>query len=462
MVDPTLAIDPYEQIKRAYQMAGPAQQIAAAQFPVNRPTLAVAPPVPAKAAAVAAPNAPAPAAPTQLDTDQAALAKQKASHPALENVYGAITKSGFGQAHPIASKILGVLGQIPATALDVGLSGALPRYGQFIPGTSIQHGMRTAGLENEVSQDEANRFKEAQTANLNEQPVIRQQQLELNQEKQNEVEQHHQQQVATQLHALGYKMGDDNTIQPLSYDEMSPQQQGVHDLKASQQELADARSALAKAQKDNIPAAQEMAKQRISNAQRNAAIAAGRLGLSEREFEANYYGTDEKGNPLPGAPADEAGQPIGIKTAGITKPTATAQGRAAQGKAIIESANHLKNQIDDNKELFGNLGSYWNQAVNGTPISNPKAAKMMSELQSFAALQPALHGFRSHDAMREFTRLIGGIPKNPEALKASIDGLVESAATPMIHAGSVNTVRPKAGGTPAQSNVIVIKPEDMK
>jgi hypothetical protein len=72
----------------------------------------------------------------------------------------------------------------------------------------------------------------------------------------------------------------------------------------------------------------------------------------------------------------------------------------------------------------------------------------MAKIASFAALQPALHGMRSHDAMREFEAMIGGIPKNPESLKSAIDGLVESAAIPMIHAGSKHGGNQPAPGNP--------------
>ena len=70
------------------------------------------------------------------------------------------------------------------------------------------------------------------------------------------------------------------------------------DLRHSQGELADARAALLKAQKNGIPAAQDMARQRIVTAQKNADIAAGKLGLQKQEIE-DYEGT-VNGKPLPG------------------------------------------------------------------------------------------------------------------------------------------------------------------
>ena len=315
-----------------------------------------------------------------------------------------------------------------------------PGLMERLPGTQEHHDLLVAQNARQLGTDIGNEGKQATTAETNSLPALHQAQAALGAAKLSEAQQHHQSQIEEQLHTHGYKTAEDGTIQPLAYEEMSPEQQGVHDLKASQQELADARAALVKAQKDNVPAAQHLAQQRIENAQRNAATAAGKLGLSRQEFQANYYGTDTAGNALPGAPATATGQPEGIRMASLTSPGPTARGKAAQGRAVVESAADLKDFIDKNKGAFGNIDQYWQQYMNGTPIADPTASKAMAKIASFAALQPALHGFRSHDAMREFAKMIGGIPKNPEALKAAIDGLVESAATPMIHAGTVRTV----------------------
>ncbi len=108
----------------------------------------------------------------------------------------------------------------------------------------------------------------------------------------------------------------------------------------------------------------------------------------------------------------------------VTSPTRRA---GEQGTIISEAGDNLIHHIEQNKDLLGNLGSYWKQFTNQTPIADPTAAFLMAQLASFAALQPALHGFRSHQALREFENIIGGIPKNPDALIAAIKGIQETA-----------------------------------
>ena len=183
---------------------------------------------------------------------------------------------------------------------------------------------------------------------------------------------------------------------------------------------------LKKAQKDNIPKAAELARARIATANQNAATAAARLGLSQKQYEAEYHGT-ENGVPLAGAPADESGNPIGTKVANAGKATGQPASRAAQAASIKEAGDQLLKEIDAKSKKIGNLGSYWAQATNGTPISDPDVAGLMTSLGSFAALQPSLHGFRGQQALKGFEDLIGGVPKNPEALKESIKSIQRTA-----------------------------------
>lgn len=123
-------------------------------------------------------------------------------------------------------------------------------------------------------------------------------------------------------------------------------------------------------------------------------------------------------------------------------PGPTEKGAAKQGKIIVEAGAHLKQLIDANKDKIGNLESYWSQYINNSPIADPVVARIMAQLASYAALQPKLHGFRGQNALSEFTKIIGGIPKNPEALKAAIDGISDTA---MIVANS----NQRPGATPA-------------
>ena len=394
------------------------------------------------------PSVPPITSPTQLEQEKTEQARKVNTGSGISQIAGKIEGTGFGQAHPLAGKLLGGAAQGLATLGDVGLRAVAPSVDLALPGTSLHHLADLHGDQRQIAGDEANAEKEAQTKNLDLEPQLNLAKQSLALQKQNETESNHQAQVSQQLAAHGFKQDETGKIVPLEYGEMSESQQAVHDLKASQEELADASKAYKQAQTAGMPKAIEMAQQRIETAQRNAATAAGRLGLSQAEYNANYLGTDAKGeHPLPGAPATATGAPEGLKTAGITKPTSTTQSKGQQGGIIIEAGNALKQAIDQNKDKIGNLSSYWNKYVNGTPIADPAVSKLMAQLGSYAALQPSLHGFRGQQALAEFTKIIGGVPKNPEALKAAIDGIAGTAGI-IQRAGKVPTVGEPAANDP--------------
>jgi hypothetical protein len=353
--------------------------------------------------------------------------------------------------------------RVPLEILNAIGTGFAPRLTSAIPGTPLHH--QAVAAENEdalkteqgVANEEQRRGLEgAQTANQEAAPELKrtqqelaatkqQQTQELNERKLAETTQHHASTLAQQLAQHGFEQDEEGNINSLSYDKMSEDQKAVHDLKASQTELANATAELRRAQKENQPKAAELAQQRIANAQRNSQIAAGRLGLQQQEFERDTFGTN-KGEPIPGAPADAGGQPLGFKSpAGHVN--AAAAGRGAQAGVIQKTGEDLKKLADENKDVFGNLGSYWKQATSGTPISDPKAAKVMAAITSYAALNPAAHGFRSTEALKLFEKTIGGIPNNLESFKAAIDGISGTMGR-LQEGGTSRTVQRPGTATP--------------
>jgi hypothetical protein len=107
-------------------------------------------------------------------------------------------------------------------------------------------------------------------------------------------------------------------------------------------------------------------------------------------------------------------------------PTGQAAHQIFQAGAIENLVPQIIQDINDNREVLGKLSSYYKAWLAGTPISDPKAAKMMGELMSLAAMQPALHAFRSTNAMEGFENMIGGLAKDPDATIATINGLMKT------------------------------------
>ena len=150
--------------------------------------------------------------------DQQALQEMAGKKAPLESVYGKITGSEFGQNHAKLGKLLGVLGQIPATAVDIAASAALPRIGALIPGTSINRGLQLSALQNRIGQEESNAEKEAQTREANARVPLEQEQTRHMQE-QLDIQ---RQQIAAGLAEHNLKMDENNKIVPMTEAELGP------------------------------------------------------------------------------------------------------------------------------------------------------------------------------------------------------------------------------------------------
>jgi hypothetical protein len=125
-------------------------------------------------------------------------------------------------------------------------------------------------------------------------------------------------------------------------------------------------------------------------------------------------------------------------------------GREAQAGTVERAGENLIQTLTAHREKVGNVGAIIQSAFLGTPLADPELAGVATELGSFAALQPALHGFRGQRAMEEFQRLIGGVPKNVDALIASIKSIerIAGAVAPPVQQGGGNQGGGNAGGPP--------------
>lgn len=135
-------------------------------------------------------------------------------------------------------------------------------------------------------------------------------------------------------------------------------------------------------------------------------------------------------------------------TGGYTKQVGTSATGAyghemAQAGAVERAGTDIIKQLHDptNREILGQISSYIKQGTLGTPLADARAANLSSQLKTFAALQPAMHGFRARSAQEAFEKIIGGLTQDPDATIASIEGILKTA-----HA--INPAK-EGGGGPA-------------
>lgn len=119
----------------------------------------------------------------------------------------------------------------------------------------------------------------------------------------------------------------------------------------------------------------------------------------------------------------------------------------AQAGAVTRAGNDLINTLEANKADLGTLGAWVKVHGLNTPIADPRIAAIQSQLRSFAALNPAMHGARGAQAIKHFEQVIGGAQQNPDATISTIRSIIGTA-------GNINPGLSPAGGPPAGAKII--------
>lgn len=311
----------------------------------------------------------------------------------------------FKQAHPWGDPISshpGVLGKVAHIASTIGnIAGNIVAPGTMalIPGTELHNRELEAQNEHGITEGEENAEKEAQTANLNAQPEIKKAQLDLQHEKQNETEEKNKNDLAEKYRKLGLKLDDQGNAVPIPYEEMTPTEQAVHDLKTNQADAAEARAELDKLKGDPNSQLYQLQLKRLQVAMQNAQNAQRRLGLSEAQFQNK------------------------VQEQELVKPSGQAQSRGSSAQAALDVMPELEEQIRSNAKQLGPIFGRIQKGEIAIGDVDPKIARMYSALQSFYAMQPAVHGFRNAEFVKDFNSFVGGLQTNPDATLAGLEGL---------------------------------------
>lgn len=376
-------------------------------------------------------------------------------------------QSGIGQIkNPYA--------RIPLNILDALGRGLVPGIEMGLPGTSGHHDVLVHQAGNAVKGDETARaaqdesaLKAAQTTNQEAIPELNATKTELAHEKQSGVDEHNR---ATEelgrtteqgkrdtaaehdkatLATHGFKKDEKGNIVPLPYKESSPEQQAVHDLKASQAEAAAATADLKKAQAENQPTLKDLAMKRLQHAEESTRVAAKRLGLSEDQFEFKTKGT-VGGVPQAGGLVTDTGQTVGTANAANVRPTTTQRDAAGRADTMLDLDARIRKALQ-NPEIqkgTGPLAGRLSEAEGRLGTLPEDLSELRNDLISYGAFQAGLHPVRGIGALQYFDKVMGGLGQNPEELLGKLDS---NKAT----AGSVKKVGDvKSTGSNAASNAL--------
>ena len=307
----------------------------------------------------------------------------------------------YKQAHPWGSPVSehpGILGKIGHVAGEIGNiagSAIAPGITANIPGSTLNNQRMEARNMRGIEQGSQEEERAAQTTNLENQPELRAAQLGI---KQGELA-NAQEKTSNQHEDNLRKLGLNAEGKPIPYDQLSGKEQAVEDLKGAQTEAQEANAALAKAKADPNSPAFRLAQQRLQAALANAQTARERLGLSEQEF-ANKVNEQD-----------------------LIKPSGQAQSRGSAAQAALDVLPDLENAVRANAKDLGPILGRLARGEIAIGNVDPKIVDLYSKLNSFYALQPAIHGFRNYQLVKDMPSLIGGLSRDPEGTIAGIEGL---------------------------------------
>jgi hypothetical protein len=173
----------------------------------------------------------------------------------------------------------------------------------------------------------------------------------------------------------------------------------INALRQAQTELAQARTEVEKAKNDKNSPAYKQAEQRLTMAQQAHAVAAQNLGLHQQEFENKLHEQD------------------------LVKPSGQSQSRASAAQAVLGLYPSLEVNVRKNAASMGPLMGRLARgkiAIGNVP---PDVANLYAAMKSFYALQPAVHGFRNAEFVKDFETALGTLERDPEAFIAGMQGL---------------------------------------
>lgn len=354
----------------------------------------------------------------------------------------------LNQANPYGSEanhpgVLGKIGHVLAKAGNVAGTIAAPGTMALIPGTDLNKVVNAEDATEKLAAAEGNQLKEAQAKGVETTGETNKARLDLETQKAAEAERKNKETNETNLRKLSYKTDAQGNIVSIPYEELSPTEQAQYDLKQAQANQNDTKALLNKAKADPNSPANKAVLDHIKNEALKVGVAAQNAGLNRAKYMADYFGTDEYGDPLAGTEKDETGKPIGVKVGKENAATGQRLNKADLAQNVQLNVRHAVDLIKANPELFGRVSGRYTHVREMAGSSDPAIRQLSIDLHNVAIASAGIHGMRSH-AEVEATEdaLLNHFKDSPEATIAGLGDLSNSVQTFIDAAGSGKKVAP--------------------
>lgn len=175
--------------------------------------------------------------------------------------------------------------------------------------------------------------------------------------------------------------------------------ENVQKYRQAQQDLTEAREEVERAKLDPNSPAFKQAQEKLAMAREAHRVAAANLALHEQEF-ANKKEEQE-----------------------YLKPSGQAQSRGSAAQSVLDVMPELKQLVNAHRADMGPIMGRLNRGEIAIGDVDPGIARLFGAMKSYYALQPAVHGFRSAEFVKDLETAIGTLERNPDAFLEGMEGL---------------------------------------
>lgn len=241
------------------------------------------------------------------------------------------------------------------------------------------------------------------------------------------------------------KQGLDENGDPIAYEDLSPTEQAHQDLSAAQTEAKKAMADLDKAKANPQSGIYQLALGRLRVAQQNAQTAAGKLGIEGAKYKADYLGTDNSGNALPGGPTSDDGKPVGVRVANAGAASGKRLDKGDLAVSVHENTASIRQILARRPDLVGALqGRYTTfQQMIGNDDADISALGTAGHNAALAAT--GIHGTKSSTQIAATEQsMLNHFKNGPKAIGGGLDEMDKSVQTfiDAAHRGKKPSVDP--------------------
>ncbi len=330
------------------------------------------------------------------------------------------TPWGSPENHP------GILGKIGHAASSIGqglAEGVAPYVLPAIPGSQANIAAQEARGEAGVEQAQSKEMKAAQIATEQQKPELKEQAAELAQQKLENAQNALLRKQQLKVDAAGHQV-------PLTYEELTPQEQGAYDLQQAKSNAQNSIAALKQAQADPNSPASKLVLEKAKAEAKKLDIAAQRLGIESDKYKADYLGVDHDGNPLAGAQTTAEGKSVGVKVGKGNEATAQRLNKADLSQNVQLNAAKASKMIKDNLDLFGKVQGRFTNAAQLIGTDDEDLVRLGIAVHNMAVASAGIHGQRGQAAVEAYEKdILNKFHNSPEATIAAMDELSGSVQT---------------------------------